>query len=624
MSVEIKKLRANYEIRFPYNSGLIALIKSLPADQKQTKMNSLQKEDGTVFKDWFHVVNIAGLNKIIDYIKQNNLHFKFINLTPEEIDKFKNDYLERQKHVNDVLQLKTKELDVSNFEMPNLKIEPYIYQKQAVLFFEKAGGKCILGDQPGTGKTIMAIAYAVKHRLKTLIICPSSLRLNWRAEIEKFTDEKSYVYNYKPKKRSNEITYSKDESLFHIISYDGLDSFIKIQVSHTCSYHKCGWKEINHKKKYKECPSCNNLNTIKSRVAGISFQDKDGNSLIPENYDLLVCDEAHYLKNPKSNRTKVVKKAFANAPKKLLLTGTAIKSFTFEFFPLLNFIDPNEFKSEHVFGVKFCAGFQDNFGWNYSGLSNEAELYERIAPFFIRRLKSDVLKFLPPKTFTHIPIELSPEEYREYKSIEKNVSEDSDENSNDATHLTNIQKFKMFTSHAKAHRAFEIIQNIIESGEKIVVFAEFVSTAEKIKEHFGEKAVLFTGKKNITEKNEAVTSFMNDEKIQIFVGTIGSASVGLTLTVASIALFIDQPWTPSDREQAEDRIHRASTTADKVQIIRLICKDTIDEVIIKLLEEKEKVVSKVLDAKIFDKQIDKLQGSIFKDLVKIILNKKVE
>ena len=624
MSVEIKKLRANYEIRFPYNSGLIALIKSLPADQKQTKMNSLQKEDGTVFKDWFHVVNIAGLNKIIDYIKQNNLHFKFINLTPEEIDKFKNDYLERQKHVNDVLQLKTKELDVSNFEMPNLKIEPYIYQKQAVLFFEKAGGKCILGDQPGTGKTIMAIAYAVKHRLKTLIICPSSLRLNWRAEIEKFTDEKSYVYNYKPKKRSNEITYSKDESLFHIISYDGLDSFIKIQVSHTCSYHKCGWKEINHKKKYKECPSCNNLNTIKSRVAGISFQDKDGNSLIPENYDLLVCDEAHYLKNPKSNRTKVVKKAFANAPKKLLLTGTAIKSFTFEFFPLLNFIDPNEFKSEHVFGVKFCAGFQDNFGWNYSGLSNEAELYERIAPFFIRRLKSDVLKFLPPKTFTHIPIELSPEEYREYKSIEKNVSEDSDENSNDATHLTNIQKFKMFTSHAKAHRAFEIIQNIIESGEKIVVFAEFVSTAEKIKEHFGEKAVLFTGKKNITEKNEAVTSFMNDEKIQIFVGTIGSASVGLTLTVASIALFIDQPWTPSDREQAEDRIHRASTTADKVQIIRLICKDTIDEDIIKLLEEKEKVVSKVLDAKIFDKQIDKLQGSIFKDLVKIILNKKVE
>ena len=622
MSVEIKKLRANYEVRFPYNSGLIALIKSLPADQKQTKMDSIQKEDGTIFKDWFHVVNIAGLNKIIDYIKANQLHFKFLNLTPEEIGKFKNDYLERQKHGNDILQLKTKELDVSNFEMPHLKIEPYIYQKQAVLFFEKAGGKCILGDQPGTGKTIMAIAYAVKHRLKTLIICPSSLRLNWRAEIEKFTDEKSYVYNYKPKKRSNEITYTKEESLFHIISYDGLDSFIKIQVSHTCSYHQCGWKEINHKKKYKDCPSCNHQNTIKSRVSGISFQDKEGNSLIPENYDLLVCDEAHYLKNPKSNRTKVVKKAFANAPKKLLLTGTAIKSFTFEFFPLLNFIDPNEFKSEHAFGVKYCSGFQDNFGWNYSGLSNEAELYERIAPFFIRRLKSDVLKFLPPKTFTHIPIELSPEEYREYKSIEKNVSEDSDENSNDATHLTNIQKFKMFTSHAKAHRSFEIIQNIIESGEKIVVFTEFVSTAEKIKEHFGEKAVLFTGKKNITEKNEAVTSFMNDEKVQIFVGTIGSASVGLTLTIASIALFIDQPWTPSDREQAEDRIHRASTTADKVQIIRLICKDTIDEDIIKLLEEKEKVVSKVLDAKVFDKQIDKLQGSIFKDLVKIILNKK--
>src|ERR1035437_10842858 len=115
---------------------------------------------------------------------------------------------------------------------------------------------------------------------------------------------------------------------------------------------------------------------------------------------------------------------------------------------------------------------------------------------------------------------------------------------------------------------------------------------------------------------------MNDDSVKIFVGTIGAAGVGITLTSASIAVFIDQPWTPSDREQAEDRIHRASTTSDKVQIIRLICQDTIDEDIIALLNDKEKVTSMVLDATVLDKKIRRLQGSILRDLVKIILEKK--
>jgi SWI/SNF-related matrix-associated actin-dependent regulator 1 of chromatin subfamily A len=622
MSVEIKKLRTNFEVRFQFNKGLNEYIKSLPKDQQQTKMDSIRKDDGTVFQDWYRVVNEAGLSKIIDFIKANNIKFKFTNMELEDIEKLKQEFVQRQTRGEEALKARAKDLDVSDFKIPNMVIQPYDYQKQAVMFFEKADGRCLLGDQPGVGKTLSAIAYAVKNKLKTLVVCPASLKLNWRNEIQRFTNEKAFIYKYKPKKRSKEIVSTKEESLFHIINYEALETFIKLSVSHRCTYTQCGWKETNIKKKYDACPQCQRQRAVKSRVLGTVFQDKDGVSLDPNSYDLIVCDEAHYLKNPKTNRTKVIKKAFMGVPKKLLLTGTAIKSVPYEFFSLLNFIDPAEWKSAHQFGVRYCAGFQDDFGWDYSGSSNLDELYSRISPYFLRRLKSDVLSFLPPKTFTHLPIELTTEEYREYSQIEKKVVEESGEDTPDADHLSRIQRLKMFTSQVKALRGIELVHDIIDGDEKVVVFTEYLSTADKIKNHFGDKAVLFTGQKSAAEKQEAVDKFMNDDNVRIFVGTIGAAGVGITLTIASTAVFIDQPWTPSDREQAEDRIHRASTTSDKVQIIRLICQDTIDEKIISLLRDKEKVTSMVLDATIIDKKVQRLQGSIFRELVALILDKK--
>lgn len=622
MSIEIKKLRTNFEIRFQFNKALAEFIKNLPKDQQQTKMDFARRDDGSTFEDWYRVVNEAALSKIIDFIKANNLRFKFTNMEPEDIEKLKKEFTNRQTRGEEALKARAKDLDVSGFEVPNMVIQPYDYQKQAVMFFEKSGGSCLLGDQPGVGKTLSAISYAVKNKLKTLVVCPASLKLNWRNEIQRFTNEKAYIYKYKPKKRSKEVVNTKEESLFHIINYEALETFIKLNVSHTCSYVQCGWKETNTKKKYNACPVCQRAKSIKSRVLGTTFEDKDGVGLDPKNYDLIVCDEAHYLKNSKANRTKVVKKAFINVPKKLLLTGTAIKSMPFEFFSLLNFIDPAEWKSAHHFGVRYCAGFEDDFGWDYSGSSNLDELYSRISPYFLRRLKSDVLSFLPPKTFTHFPIELTPEEYRNYAKTEKEVVDETTGETKDADHLSRIQRLKMFTSHVKASRGIEIVQDVIDGGEKIVVFTEYISTAEKIASHFGSKAVLFTGQKSASEKQEAVDKFMNDDSVKVFVGTMGAAGVGITLTVASIAVFIDQPWTPSDREQAEDRIHRASTTSDKVQIIRLICQDTIDEDIISLLNAKEKVTSLVLDATILDKKVEKLKGSIFRDLVKLIIDKK--
>jgi len=238
----------------------------------------------------------------------------------------------------------------------------------------------------------------------------------------------------------------------------------------------------------------------------------------------------------------------------------------------------------------------------------------------LRRLKKDVLTHLPPKTYTVIPIELTDSEMREYNKIKKGIVEEGKDDDNKMNHLTRLQKLKQFTSNVKVKRAKEFIQNIIDGDEKVVVFSQYKSVSYKVQEDFDDCSVVFNGDINIDDKNEAVNKFMNDENTKVFSGTIGAAGVGITLTSASISIFIDQPWTPADREQAEDRIHRASSNSDKIQIIRLICQDTIDEDIDELLNRKSSILSKVLDGAEFEQEVEVSNGSIFEDLVKILYN----
>lgn len=619
--VTIKKLRSNYEVRNSFNQNLIDFLKSIPKEQCQPKVNPLVAPDGSVKQDWYRLCNEAGLSKILTWCRETRTKFTFENVSEEESKDIVDRLSEEFKKKVEAIKMKNEGIDVEGIDYSFMKIDPFIYQKQAVKFFETCKGNAILGDQPGSGKSLMAIAFAVKNRYKTLVIVPASLKLNWRNEITKFTDEKCFIYKFKPKKKDNVILFTKEESLFHVINYESLESYFDFNYSHKCSNYNCKWEGITELKKYPKCPNCGRTKTIKSRTHHlITKTDKDGEVLNAGDYDLIVIDEAHYIKNPTSFRTQIIRKAFKESSKKLLMTGTAIKNRPFEFFPLLNLIDPKEWSNSHAFGTRYCNAHQDKFGhWDYSGSSHLEELYERISPFFLRRLKKDILKFLPPKTFTVIPIELSPEKAREYHKIENGIVDESQEGDDKVTHLARIQKLKQFTSNYNAKQSIEFIQNIIDGDEKIVVFSQFISTTKYVHEHFGDQSVWFTGQHNMVEKQAAVDRFMNDENCKVFVGTIGAAGVGITLTSASIVLFIDLPWTPSDFEQCSDRVHRASQTSDNVQIIKLICQNTIDVDVDRLLSQKGDILSQVLDGELFE---DNKQMSIFDDLVKIILEKK--
>ncbi len=625
-SVENRKLKANYELRYNYNKMLTEFIKTLPKEHRGVRVDSVMNLEGVKKDEWVRLVREIEMGKVIGFMLDNAIAFTFQNVPDDDVNKLRQEYLQRQKRLAEILRLKGEKLVVDNEDYSFLKQPPYNYQKQAVKFFELNEGIAILGDQPGVGKTLAAIAYATKHKLKTLVVCPSSLKLNWKKEIRDFTHEKSFVYKYVPKKKSKEVMHKKDESLFHIINYEALDSYIKIEYKHKCKGKKivpgkgmvnCDCEIIDLNKTHKECPICKNKKTFKSNFHSLQyFTDALGEHLNPDDYDLIVIDEFHRIKEKKTGWTQIIVKAFRDVvKKKILISGTAIKSRPSEFFVGLNFLNKDDWNNFHEFGVRYCAGYDNGFGWSYDGVSNLEELFTRISGYFLRRLKKDVLKDLPPKTYTHIPIELTDAEYKEYNQLIKDFKKIVDGVEKEDTYLAKIAKLKLFTGRCKLKRAIEYIQDIIDSGEKLVIMSDLQELAEEIHKLFPEVSVLHTGTKNESDKFEAYQSFQNDNKIRLFSGMIMASGVGISLTKASRLMFIGFGWTPGDMEQAEDRIHRASTTHDNIQIITLYCADTIDEDIMELLEEKNIVVSKVLDNNVSKKEVIKSDESIFKALL---------
>lgn len=626
--VYIRKLIANYELRYGYAPMINAFIKNLPKEHRSVKVEAVIDEKGNPKESWVRIIKEGSIDKVIAFLLDNSFEFVLENLLEEEIKALRQRYIERQRRLAEILRLKNDSLTVGDEDYSFMKIEPYDYQKQAIKFFEINEGVGILGDEPGAGKSCPVIAYASKHKLRTLVICPASLKLNWRKEILEFSHDKPYVYKFIPPKRSKMQAYTKEESLFHIINYEGVESFIKLEYKHKCSGSilsgakgttKCGYEETSLNKKIKECPNCKNVGTIKSRVLGVQFfSDKADCVLDPEDYDLIVLDEFHRIKEKDTSWTQIIIRAFTEpVPKKILLSGTAIKSRPMELFTPLSFINPKEWNNKHEYGIQYCAGFESNFGWDYSGASNLEELFERISGVFLRRLKKDVLKSLPEKTYTRIPIELTTQERKKYEDILKAKTFNEKGETEEEKYLSKIHKLKKFLGEVKATRAQEIINDIIENGDKVVVMSDYQDVAASIFEANKPHSVLHTGSMNEIDRHNSVENFQKNKSIKVFSGMIGASGVGITLTAANTLIFNGFAWTPGDMTQCADRIHRASSTASHVSIIYLYCADTIDEDIMELLDNKERVVNKVLDNTTETSKAKTLESdmSILKDII---------
>ena len=435
--------------------------------------------------------------------------------------------------------------------IPEINVELFPYQKVGVTFIESADGCGMIFDEPGLGKTAQSIAYAVKHNLKTVIVCPASLKYNWENEISKFTNATSFIIDSKMK----DVPLNLSGYNFVIVNYDIVSKFEQY------------------------------------------FLDTD-------EFDLIVLDECHAIKSYKAKRTQNILKLKDSFKHKILLTGTPLLNRPQELFTLLNFIRPEEWNSFWPYASRYCALKKMPWGPDYSGSSNELELHKKISPYYIRRHKKDVLKDLPPKLYTDLILELSPSFQKEYNRMLKDyvkylVEEKEYQKAKKAQfneQLVKLGALKQLCIEDKLEKLAEILGEFVENNQKVVIFSQYAKTIEKLIERYPEISVKLTGAMSPTERNASVKKFKEDPTTLFFLGTIGAAGVGLTLTEASNVIVIDLPWTPAEFEQAVDRCHRIGTK-NTVNVYSLISKDTIDVDIQALLSKKQSLADVILDGK---------------------------
>jgi len=471
---------------------------------------------------------------------------------------------EELKKIHSKKQLIVPIDSLKEMKIPGLKGQLLPYQNKGVSFINQKEGRVLLADEMGLGKTIQVLAWLQLHpELRpVIIVVPASLKLNWQREINKWMSD-----NYRTEILSGSTPHTLNTNLvdIFIINYDVLPFWI------------------------------GRFERIQSKV--------------------LVTDECHYFKNNNAKRTKAVLKLGKLIPHVLALSGTPITNRPVEIFNAVNLIDSTLFPSRWGFLHKYCGAKHNGFGWDFNGATNTKELHERlINSIMIRRKKKDVLKELPDKTRSFIPIELNND--KEYKNAEKDFIQWIRENkgkiaankASNAMALTEIETLKQLAVKGKMKQVINWINDFLESGEKLVIFAVHHFVIDMLMKEFKEIAVKIDGSVTGINRQRAVDDFQTNRNTKLFIGNIKAAGVGITLTATSKVVILELPWTPGELEQAIDRVHRIGQE-NKVIAYFLLALDTIEEKIAALLDKKRKILDSVLDG------VDSEQESLLTELI---------
>jgi SWI/SNF-related matrix-associated actin-dependent regulator 1 of chromatin subfamily A len=422
---------------------------------------------------------------------------------------------------------------------------PLEHQKEAIQKLVE-NKKFILADDMGLGKTTSTIIAALESgSKKVLIICPATLKINWKREIENYSNKSIYIAE--SKNFSTEADYV-------IINYDIIKNF--------------------HDPK-----------------------KKNDSQVLAANFDLVIIDEAHYIKNATAQRTKLINDIVKNTERLWLLTGTPMTSRPIDYFNLLSLIDSPVAKNWMAYAIRYCSGYQFNVGgrkvWNVTGASNLEELRDRTLGLTLRRLKENVLD-LPDKIITPVYLRLKSKEYENVMGEYYDWYDKNPEESKSLTvQFTKLTKVRQIIADEKIAQTIELAENIIEQDKKVIIFCNFTDSLNKIAEHFGKSAVKLDGSMTKHERQNSVDQFQDNPKVKVFVGNIKAAGVGITLTSAEAVIMNDLSFLPSDHAQAEDRAYRYGQK-NNVLVYYPIFENTIEGIIYDILNNKKQVIATVM------------------------------
>ena len=476
---------------------------------------------------------------------------------------------------------KTQLLDDIHYEELNIEIDfdkykdldkrgwkAFNHQEDGIKFLIN-NKKCILADDMGLGKTYQSIVAALESGSeRVLIICPSSLKINWKREVENFCDDVSIISG----------TYWHP-SRFTIINYDILKNF----------------------------------HTVKER--GKEYEDWElRKELLEFNPDLIILDEAHYIKNHKSIRGQIIKdisKTFNNS-RVWLLTGTPIANRPMDYYNLLSIIDSPVANNWVHYAKTYCAGMRfkkgGKFVWVTKGASNLDELSTKTKRTILRRKKDEVLD-LPEKLITPVYLEL--QNVGGYENVWNdylNKRKLDGKKGNPAKDLVETTLLRTFIAMETVPYTIEKTEEALELNKKVIIFCNFNDEMDAFVRHFGKKAVCVRGGMSDKQKQNSVDKFQEDDTCMVFIGQIKAAGVGLTLTKAEIVIMNSLDWVPGNHEQAEDRAYRIGQK-ETVNIYYMLIDDTIDTLIWSILNNKKKVIGTIMgEDEIINEFINKIEN----------------
>ena len=325
----------------------------------------------------------------------------------------------------------------------------------------------------------------------------------------------------------------------------------------------------------------------------------------------VVFDEAHYLKNHQSQRSRnaaKLVKAIQHEPIVHALTGTPMTNRPRDLFPLLQLMSHPLGKSFLSFAKRYCDAYQGDFGLVADGASNIEELTVQLHGVMLRRTKNEVLD-LPPKVRTWLDVELHPYAIQHFNNAVRefltkfdapesiDAVEDEPETPERRRAVGRLTTARRKLAFAKCRHTIKFVENALEQGEKVILFTTFLNTLERFHKHFGDRAVYVFGEVPAEERQNRVDQFQNDESVRLFIANMHVAGVGINLTAGRQVVFNDLDWVPANHWQAEDRAYRIGQTGT-VNVTYMIARGTVDEFVKTVLETKAALMDALVEGKL--------------------------
>ena len=419
---------------------------------------------------------------------------------------------------------------------------------------ELGWGGC-LADDMGLGKTLQTISFLQYLKEKypgstQLVVCPTSLIFNWENELQKFCPSLKFHIHYGSQRELNESHFTENDL---VLSTYGV------------------------------------VRNDLEQLSGFLWQ-------------YVILDESQAIKNPDARVTKAVKEL--RAVNRIILSGTPIQNNTSDLFAQFNFLNPGLLGNREYFNREFAVPI-DKLG----SQQKTKDLKKLIYPFTLRRTKEQVAKDLPDKTVSVLWCTMEAEQrklYNHYRDgyrnrLLKKIDEDGIAKSGMDV-LEGLLRLRQICDHPalvdkreetihSSVKIEELIREVQENAgnHKLLVFSQFTQMLHLIREEFEKAGITYCyldGKTSLPNRKEQVTRFQEDENIKAFLISLKAGGVGLNLTVADYVYLVDPWWNPAAEQQAIDRAHRIGQKR-KVFAYKMICKDTVEEKILKLQERKQ-------------------------------------